>query len=167
VGGPADFTEVARDRITREVPEADPGAMAVVFDMVRLVNLLVSDLEAHVHRPAGWSWAGFRVMFALWVSGPLEPAQLARLSGVSRASISSALKTLEGKGLIERSRRSDDGRVVTVELTPEGRTRTRAAYLEHNRREGRWLSDLDPDELAVLADLLHRTIGNRPGPLDS
>jgi len=163
VGAPGDFTEVARARITREVPEADPDAMTVVFDMVRLVNLLVTDLEAEVHRPAGWSWAGFRAMFALWVSGPLEPAQLARLSGVSRASISSALKTLEGKGLIERSRRSDDGRVVTVELTPEGRRRTRAAYLEHNRRERLWLSDLEPAELTTLADLLHRTIDNRPG----
>ncbi len=163
MGGPTDFTEIARTRITQEVGEADPTAMAVVFDMVRLVNLLVTDLEAQVHRPAGWSWAGFRAMFALWVCGPLEPAQLARLSGVSRASISSALNTLEAKGLVERSRRSEDGRLVTVELTPEGRDRTRRAYVEHNRREQQWLSALDPSEMATLADLLHRTIGNRPG----
>jgi hypothetical protein len=25
-----------------------------------------------VHRQRGWSWAGFRLQFVLWISGPLE-----------------------------------------------------------------------------------------------
>ena len=61
--------------------------------------------------------------------------RLARLSAVSRASISSVLNTLQRDGLIERRRESSDRRVVTVVLTDRGRTVVADAFGEHNRRE--------------------------------
>lgn len=43
-------------------------------------SALVYDLESGVHRPAGWSWSGFRLLFALWIFGPLGGTTAARLS---------------------------------------------------------------------------------------
>ena len=38
------------------------ASFAAMFNLVRTANRMVSDLETTVHREAGWSWAGFRVM---------------------------------------------------------------------------------------------------------
>ena len=68
--------------------------MRASFDLIRASTRLVQRLEAEVHREAGWSMAGFRVMFCIWVAGELEPRDIARLSGLSRAAVSSVLNTL-------------------------------------------------------------------------
>jgi len=75
------FTRLARERTAELAPGTDHEAMDVVLSVLRLSNRLVGDLEAHVHRPMGWSWAGFRILFTLWVAGPLEP----RAQGGERA----------------------------------------------------------------------------------
>ena len=126
------------------------------------LGLLVQDLEANVHRPRGLSWAGFRLLFALWVAGPLEPRGLARLSAVSRASISSVLNTLQRDGLVERRRVSADRRVVTVVLTDRGRGVVADAFREHNRREQAWLEGLTPADRERLTALLRRLLDSRP-----
>ena len=86
-------------------------------------------------------------MFLLWVGGPMESHEIARLAGLSRAAISSAVNTLERDGLVDRRRESDDRRVVTVYLTDDGAERLEAAYRAQNAREGALLGGLDADEL--------------------
>ena len=81
------FVDVAVDRARERVPDLDPRAMRLVLSLYRVSNALVYDLESTVHRPAGWSWAGFRVLFVLWTSGPLETSRAAELSGMSRAAV--------------------------------------------------------------------------------
>jgi DNA-binding MarR family transcriptional regulator len=159
---PETFDELARRRVGELTTGTDLDAMLVVFNVLRLSNRLVHDLESSVHRPRGLSWAGFRLLFALWVAGPLEPRALARLSAVSRASISSVLNTLQRDGLIERRRESSDRRVVTVVLTDRGRTVVADAFGEHNRREQAWLAGLSAAEQQDLAGLLHRVLDTRP-----
>ncbi len=132
--------------------------MAVAFNVIRLANRMVWDLESTVHRRRGWSWAGFRILFTLWIAGPLEPRALARLSAVTRASISSVLNTLERDGLVRRRRESPDRRIVTVDLTPAGRAEVAEAFREHNAREQAWVAALDAGEQAALAGLLHRLL---------
>jgi DNA-binding MarR family transcriptional regulator len=157
------FDELARRRVGELTAETDLDAMVVVFNVLRLANRLVQDLESNVHRPRGLSWAGFRLLFALWVAGPLEPRALAHLSAVSRASISSVLNTLQRDDLVERRRESSDRRVVTVVLTDRGRAVVADAFREHNRREQAWLAGLSAAEQQRLARLLHRVLDARPG----
>ena len=104
---------------------------------------------------------GFRVMFLLWVGGPMESHEIARLAGLSRAAISSAVNTLERDGLVDRRRESDDRRVVTVYLTDDGAERLEAAYRAQNAREGALLGGLDADELSTLTDLMRRVSSTR------
>jgi len=129
-----------------------------MFQIFRLATLMFSDLESKIHRPAGWSLAGFRVMFILWVAGDLEPRDIARLAGLSRAAISSTVNTLERDQLVERRRQSVDRRLVTVCLTPMGADRLADAYAAQNDREREIFSCLDADEVARLTELMQRVI---------
>ncbi|MCP3991453.1 MAG: MarR family transcriptional regulator, partial [Actinomycetia bacterium] len=88
------FERAAVKAVAQAAPATDLDALLASFELVRASTRLVQRLEAEVHRVAGWSMAGFRVMFCVWVAGPLEPREIARLSGLSRAAVSSVLNTL-------------------------------------------------------------------------
>ena len=157
---PIAFEEAARARLSRVSEDVDLEVMSMVFDMIRVVNRLLHDFDKHVYRPMGMSWAGFRVLFCLWVQPGSSSARLAVLSGVSRATVSSVLNTLERDGLISRHRRSQDRRVVTVTLTGAGERTVREAFLRQHARERDWLEKLSPVQIErtieVLRDLLAR-----------
>ncbi len=156
------FEDAAVEAVTQAAPHADLDALRISFDLVRSSTLLVQRLESEVHREAGWSMAGFRVMFCVWVAGELEPRDIARLSGLSRAAVSSALNTLERDGLIERTRESSDRRLVTVRLTDDGTSRLTAAYEQQNIVERDFLAALSTNEQRRLASDLARLLERRP-----
>jgi DNA-binding MarR family transcriptional regulator len=156
------FGDVPRAQLREISPEFDLEATAVVFNLIRAANRIVQDLEAVAHRPAGLSWAGFRILFTVHTMGPTEPQQLARFSGVTRASISSVLNTLERDGLIARTRGSADKRVVTVSLTERGDVVVREAMRRQNARERAWVTCLDHEERKTLANLLLRLVEHHP-----
>lgn len=164
---PIAFEEAARARLSRVSENIDLEVMSMVFNMIRVVNRFLHDFDKHVYRPMGLSWAGFRVLFCLWVQPGSSSARLAVLSGVSRATVSSVLNTLERDGLVSRHRRSQDRRVVTVTLTGAGERVVREAFLRQHAREREWLSKMSQDEMVqtieVLRDLLARPA---PNPTD-
>jgi DNA-binding MarR family transcriptional regulator len=129
--------------------------MEIMFNLMRLTTRLVRDFES-VHRPLGGTWAGFRILNLLWAAGDLEPGEVARLTGSSRASISSALNTLEALGQVERRTKAGNRRSVQVMLTEEGRRALTAAMVEQADRERAWLDVLTPAERATLGRLMGR-----------
>ncbi len=160
---PIAFEKEAHARVESVDPDVDLDTMSAVFNMLRVVNRLLHDLDTHVYRPHGLTWAGFRVLFSLWVEPGSPPARLATLSGVSRATISSVLNTLERNGLVRRTKESTDRRVVTVAITPAGERVVRDVFLAQHGRERAWLEDLDPAEIATLNGIL-RSLLDRPAP---
>lgn len=154
-----DFEDVAAARVADE--GLDPITFRAMFGIFRLGGRMFNDLETQIHRPAGWSLAGFRVMFLLWVAGPMESFEIARLAGLTRAAISSAVNTLERDGLVDRRRESDDGRVVTVYLTDDGAARLERAYRAQNVRERELFGDLTDAELITLTELMRRISAHR------
>ena len=148
------FIDVAVEVVDERLDGIDTDAMRMVLLLHRVTNVIVYDLESTVHRPGGWSWAAFRSLFTLWVSGPLESSRLAELSGMSRQAVSALTKTLEADGLVRRTSAADDGRSVILALTAVGRRRLEVAYRTHNARETEWAAALDVDEQATLLKLL-------------
>jgi DNA-binding MarR family transcriptional regulator len=140
--------------VSEHAPGADLDAMAVLYNLLRTAARVVHDLETNVHRPFGHTWASFRVLFNVWVAGPISPRELARLSSVSRASISSVLNTLEERGLILRSPNPADRRGVEVELTEQGRLHMVEYWSRHNEREREWAAALGPSQRRALIDAL-------------
>ncbi len=150
------FVEYAIGKTKTELPAVDPVAMRLGLTLHRLVGALVYDWESTVHRPRGWSWGGFRVLFVLWLAGPLEARHTARLAGMSRAAASALVKTLERDGLVTRTPVPHDRRAVEVSLTDDGRAAVTEAYLAHNARERAWAASLTPDEQNDLVGLLEK-----------
>lgn len=155
---PDEFEQAAIHKVADAHPNADLDALRASFDLIRLSTLLVQRIESRVHRPAGWSMAGFRVMFCVWVAGELEPRQIAHFSGLSRAAVSSALNTLERDGLIERGRVSADRRLVTVRLTADGTTRLVRAYRQQNVVEQDFFGPLSERERSTFIALVQRLL---------
>lgn len=141
----------------------DMDAADMVTQMTRLVARLVQDFENAVHRPLGSTWAGFRILNALWIFEEVDQHELERLSGSSKAAVSSALKTLENRALIERRRDPHDRRRLMVRLTPAGHEELAKAIRVQTVRERAWTQVLSDDELKQLNGLLWKVI-NQPRP---
>lgn len=150
------FAEIALDTTAERLPGTDRSAMAMVLLLHRVANTVVYDLESTVHRPAGWSWSAFRLVFTLWVSGPQEAGRAAALAGMSRAAVSSLSKTLDASGVVERGPDARDGRTVVLSLTAKGSAALEEVFLVHNRREAEWAGLLTPDELGTLNTVLRK-----------
>lgn len=148
------FIDYAIDKAARELPSVDAEAMRLILTLHRATSMVVYDLESSVHRPSGWTWPGFRILFVLWIAGPMEAKATAELSGMSRAAVSALLNTLERDGLVSRSRAEHDRRAVTVSLTPEGTDAIMRGFGAHNARETAWASALSVQERQTLIHLL-------------
>jgi DNA-binding MarR family transcriptional regulator len=158
----AGFDASVRQRVQELIPDADLGAVTVIFNLMRVANRIGQDFERNVHRRDGGSRAAFRVLFSLWVVGPSSQGALARLSNVTAASMSSVLYNLEKEGLVLRTRQGDDRRLVLVELTATGLERVTSTYALHYERERVWARALSPAELDQLNDYLRRLVQYRP-----
>jgi DNA-binding MarR family transcriptional regulator len=158
------FEALASLKMKEVVPDADLAAMGVIFNLLRAANRVIQDVEASVHRPLGVSWAGFRILFTVLTTGPCEAWQVARLAGVTRATVSSVLDTLERSGLVERRRESTDKRLVTVALTERGTVVVLEAVRCHHAREREWVAALDPAERETLAALLRLLVLHQLAP---
>jgi DNA-binding MarR family transcriptional regulator len=136
--------------------------MEVMFDLSRFALRLARDFES-MHRANGLTWAGFRVLNMLWVMGDLEPSRLAVLTGSSRASISSAMNSLEASGMIKRAANSSNRRLVRVTLTKKGHDALADAIPVQAERERDWLAILSLRELRDLKRIMNRLL-EQPDP---
>ena len=73
-----------------------------------------------------------------------------------KSTTSVAVKQLEARGLLQRTRRRDDERQLAIALTPEGRQRIDADRLLDPVRLGTALRGLLRDERDALLDALER-----------
>jgi DNA-binding MarR family transcriptional regulator len=145
---------VAIFRITRREPTVSEESMRLILLLHRITNSIVYDLVSTVHRPSGWSWAGFRLLFALWVLGPVDSKTAAAASGMSRAAVTALVRTLARDGMVQKLGDPHDGRSVVIALTGEGQDRLSEAFRRHAAREQRWVAVLDTDERAALIAML-------------
>ncbi len=166
--GYAQREENAVGAARRLYPALDEGAMRATLDLVHAAQAFVRAAEKTVHRPFGWSWAGFRVCFTLSAFGPLEARSIARLAGVTRQTTASVLATLERDGFVRRERLStDDRRLITVSLTPAGERAVKSGFAAQNAFEARWLACLSREEQELLGSLLQRVLSSLAPSVES
>ncbi len=137
----------------------DFEAMAVVSNLFRAANAVRNHLERTVLAPADLTWTAFVVLWVVWIWDRVETRTIAAEGGFSKATLSGVLTTLEGRGLVERSRSETDGRLVDVTLTPAGEKLMRGLFPKFNDQEReitRHLNDL-PLAAEVLRALAQAT----------
>ena len=113
----------------------DFEAMAVVSNLFRAANAVRNHLERSVLAPADLTWTAFVVLWVTWIWGRVETRTIAAEGGFSKATLSGVLTTLEGRGLVERSRSESDGRLVDVTLTRAGEKLMRSLFPRFNAEE--------------------------------
>ena len=118
----------------REFPDLDPSAVEAFLHLLRTGDEVfsVGDRNMADHN---MSHGRFGVLMLLWRSaaprpvptdgcpaacGPRTPAELAEAAGVTRATMTGLVDTLERDGYVRRDPDPTDRRMMSVRLTPKG-----------------------------------------------
>ena len=153
--GGAPLPDIERAAFERTAHLAlDHRAMAVVSNVFRLSTAIRRRMERTVLAADDLSWTAFVVLWVLWIWGEMESRDLAAAVGISKPTSSGVVTTLERRGLVHRRRGADDGRMVRVSLTPDGRTMIEGLFPRFNAEEAKVTAALPPsDQEAVAAAL--------------
>lgn len=143
------------ETFTKERGVDERSASRIIWHIIRLARHAEQRLEFEVHRPLGWSWAGFRIMVNAYALDTVEPSQLASILGVARPTITSNLDRLERDGLLVRQPDPDNRRRVLVMLTDKGRAAVEQAIPLQIAVEKDLVSCIPSDQRASLEKMLN------------
>jgi DNA-binding MarR family transcriptional regulator len=101
-------------------------------------------------RNHGLTGAQYAVLSVLARDSGLSGADLARACNTSPQAMNGVLATLERNGLVDRRPHPTHGRVLQVDLTPEGRRRLEAATPSVRGLERAIERNLEPDQIAAI-----------------
>ena len=167
VGDEGDFVRAERDVQQRvgDLP-IDFAAMAAISNVFRVASAVRNHMERSVLRPDELSWTGFVALFVLWVWGDLESRHLADECGVTKGTLTGVITTLERRTLVRRRGHPDDGRLVVVGLTVEGRRLIKRLFPKFNAQETLLTARLGDDDRRHLAHLLREVLRNVDGDVE-
>lgn len=152
---------------SREFPELDPSAVEAVLHLLRagdeVFGVVERGLAEHQISPGRFS-----VLMLLWrrrLKGgdPHTPATLAEAAGVTRATMTGLIDTLERDGLVRREPDSADRRMLLVRLTPKGEGFLREMLPDHFKRVAALMQPLSEAERALLVRLMGKLSGHVAG----
>jgi DNA-binding MarR family transcriptional regulator len=157
----------------KKFPDLDPSACDVFLNLLRTGDEVFRVAENNYARH-GLSQGRFGVLMLLKRSsrvptaaeagehclpaGPLGPAELADAAGVTRATMTGLIDTLERDGLVKRVRDANDRRMMSVNLTPKGRKLLEKILPTHFRDMSEIMSPLKEGERKTLVGLLNKIL---------
>lgn len=97
-------------------------------------------------------------------SGPRTPAELADAAGVTRATMTGLIDTLERDGLVKREPDPDDRRMMSVLLTPKGEKFLHEFLPGHFKLISELMAPLSESERKTLVKLLVKIQGPAIAP---
>ncbi len=104
-------------------PELEPSAIETFMNLLRTADLVFSEQRRFMER-ISLSQGRFTVLMLLnrccEEGGVRTPAELAEQAGVTRATMTGLIDTLEKDGLVLREADPADRRALHVRLTPQG-----------------------------------------------
>ncbi len=138
-------------------PDLDPCATSTFLHLLRTGDLIFES-EACQLANSGISKGRFSILMLLnrHPDQPQTPASLAEEAGVTRATITGLLDTLEKDALVSRSASPDDRRLTLVHLTPKGAQLMDALLPGYFRHVASILSSLTSAERIQLVELLEK-----------
>lgn len=138
-------------------PDLDPCAASAFLHLLRTGDLIF-DSEAACLAASGLSQGRFSILMLLnrQPDTPQTPATLADQSGVTRATITGLLDTLEKDALVQRTSSPEDRRLTLVHLTPKGIALMDSLLPGYFRHVSTLLAPLSSQERTLLVDLLQK-----------
>lgn len=154
----------ALDRITEQWaavhPDLGTEPMALLGRVHRLSQAVGAQVTEHF-QSYGLSRGEYDVLASLRRAGApnrLTPGQLQESLLLSSAGVTGRVDRLERRKLVRRLPDPDDGRVVLVELTPEGRKLVDRVVREDMEREYRWIEALSESERRTAIRILRKLL---------
>lgn len=146
----------SKRQIDRYNLDIDAQAVLVASRLMAAGAKLGHASEIHFAR-FGLSTGRYRLLADLEDNeGEVLPSQLAEHLGVTRATVTGLIDTLERDGLVSRRSSSVDGRQKAVKLTEQGAKKLREMAREHFARLEAMVSLLSIEERSIFLDLLGR-----------
>lgn len=151
----------------REFPDLDPSATEVFLHLLRAGDEAFRIVEEHLAQHE-ISQGRFGVLMALWGNcqqpdcgpgGALTPAELAERTGVTRATITGLVDTLERAGLVTRTPHAEDRRMMSVGLTKRAEKLLARILPPHFRRMAWLMEPLSESERKTFVRLLTKVLG--------
>jgi DNA-binding MarR family transcriptional regulator len=132
---------------------------SVAYLMHRTLVGFKAEVE-HELDPRGLTNAQWVPLYKLYLGHASTAAELARECQLDAGAMTRTLDRLEAKGLIRRTRSSEDRRVMNLELTDEGRKA--ADLIPHALCKvlNAHLAGFSPDEVELLKSMLGRMLEN-------
>ena len=129
---------------------------AAVINIIRTANLFGA-VGAALFRQYDLTEAQFNVLFSLkYKERNVTQSDLGERLVVTRASITSVLDKLEGKGLVRRETVEGNRRIYHISLTPSGLSLINSVEPVYRERVHRAMSGLNEGEMTTLVDYLER-----------
>jgi DNA-binding MarR family transcriptional regulator len=113
----------------------DLPAANAVSTLYRAANAVRTHLTNTVLREYGLTWTGFVVLWVVWIWDGMETRHAAESAGISKATLTGVVKTLEGQGWIIRETSTVDRRLVNLKLTEAGSAMMHELYPAFNAAE--------------------------------
>ena len=127
----------------------DALAIALAADLERIVGLYRSLSPA-----SGLSMTAAATLASVERFGPQRLTVLAAREGVTQPAMTQLISRLEDSGLVRREASPEDGRVVLVVITDDGRAMLARRRAVRAERLAGIIAQLDPDHRAALAGAL-------------
>jgi DNA-binding MarR family transcriptional regulator len=143
-------------------PELDPSACEAFLHLLRAGDEAFKVTDEHISRHQ-ISHGRFTVLLLLLEKGqdcgrPHTPAELADMAGVTRATMTGLIDTLERDGLVTRTPDPNDRRMMSVSLTAHGRTRMQQILPGYFSRMAALMAPLTEAERKTLVKLLTKIL---------
>ncbi len=146
-------------RVAHDYPELDNQACDLFLNLLRTGDA-VTEIEDRYLATHGLTPGRFAVMMLLGIeeSGALKPSVLADMTGVTRATITGLLDTLERDGMIRRKDVPNDRRATSVEMTSACRAllkKVLPGYLRLVSAIAGTLTETEQKQFATLSRKIH------------
>jgi DNA-binding MarR family transcriptional regulator len=152
----------------KRFPDLDPSACEAFLHLMRAGDEAIHGCENYFARH-NLSQGRFGVLMQLIDKGegfqnPRTPAELAEMTGVTRATMTGLIDTLERDGLVKREPDPVDRRMLSVRLTAKGEALLREILPGHFKRMASLMEPLSETERKTLVRLLNKVLEKLKSP---
>lgn len=144
-------------RFAERYAEMDMSAVQSFLTLLRVASDVFENLDACLARHdllQGRWWVLILLMREKNLTA--SPSVLADQAGVTRATMTGLLDSLERSGLVERIANATDRRMLNVRLTAEGQQKLDEVMPDYYRGVARVMQELSEPDRALLMDMLHK-----------
>ncbi|MBV8931031.1 MAG: winged helix-turn-helix transcriptional regulator [Kutzneria sp.] len=138
----------------------DIDAMTALSNLHRAALVVRNHFEQSVLRDVDLSWTGFVVLWVVWIWGDVETRHVAKESGISKGTLTGVARTLDNRGLLNRSTPAEDRRLSVLSLTPMGKALMTELFPRFNEEEVYSLRGLSARKIAELSRTLRHLLNH-------